>query len=532
MRRIVLAAAAVLFLTAAPFFSLVRTERAPAAHAQDAAKVDGAASFRTNCAFCHGNEGKGDGPAAYLIFPKPRDFTRGLFKIRSTHQGELPTDDDLFRVISEGMPGSAMLAWKWMPEAERRALVDEVKRLAVGVDDDDQPFKWFEKRTKGTPVEVPEEPPVTEQTIALGKKVYFRLECQKCHGGEGKGDGPSAVGLKDDWGNPISPRDFTSGLFKGGSTDRDLFLRTVAGIEGTPMPAFTRDSVSDAERWALVQFVRSLTTRPTDEPAVQAISQDLQAKKVDALPTTPEDGRWDAIPVSRIPLIQLFQKGKAPSHVDVRVAHDGKTIAFLLDWADASQNVEVLRVQDFRDGAAIQFGVKGPTTPLMGAKGMPVNIWHWKADWQADLGAFQDVEKAYPRMQMDMYPQTKGDQTVSHRQAPPSAVSTELPFVTAKAVGNPGAQQRRRSPVEDLNAVGFGTLTPQPEAQQNVQGSGLWIGGHWRVVFTRAMASPDADDAPFESGTRPTLSFAVWDGSLRDRDGQKSVTTWYRLRIE
>lgn len=534
MRRIILAVAALLVLVALSFASLVRVETGTArtALAEDGKPVDGAASYRTNCAFCHGSGGKGDGPASYLVYPRPRDFTRGLFKIRTTGQGELPTDDDLLRVITEGMPGSAMLPWKWMPEDERRALVQEVKRLAAGRDDDDEPFNWFDKRPKGKLVDVPAEPPTSDKTIALGKKAYFRLECQKCHGGEGKGDGPSAVGLKDDWGMPITPRDFTSGLFKGGSTNRDLFVRTVSGIEGTPMPGFGRDLLTDDERWALVHFVRSLTTRPTDQPSVQAVATELVAHKVAALPTSPEDPRWAAVAGTDLPLIQLFQKGKAPAVVSVRAAHDGKTIAFLLDWADTTRNAEVLRVQDFRDGAAIQFGPNGPTTPLMGAKGMPVNIWHWKADWQADLGDFQDIESAYPQMQADMYPQTKGDQTLAHRQKPPSAVSTDRPFVTAEAAANPLAQHRRASPVEDLNAVGFGTLTTQPAAQQNVQGSGLSIGGHWRVHFSRTMTSADGDDAELAAGGRTTVSFAIWDGSLRDRDGQKSVTTWYRLGIE
>lgn len=507
--------------------------RVAPADAQEKKAVDGAASYQKNCAFCHGKEGKGDGVAAYLLWPKPRDFTRGLFKIRSTP--DLPTDEDLYKTITEGLPGSAMLAWKWMPEEERRALVQEVKRLSSRTDEDSgETINFFTARPPGPALVPPLEPALTPQSIARGGDVFRKMECSKCHGGEGKGDGPSSVGLKDDWGQPIRPRDFTSGVFKGGSANADLYKRIALGIGGTPMPAFKAPQITDEERWDLVHFVHSLTRRPVDKPAIQAIEGELAAAKVAAgeVPLVPEDPRWDKVAGREIPLILLFQRSKAAEGLIVKAVHDGKTISFLLDWADTTRNAEPLRVQDFRDGAAIQFAPQGPETPLMGAPGNPVNIWHWKADWQAELGDYRDVERAYPGMQMDMYPLTSGEPTISHGGTPPSGLSTDPTFLTGTAAKNPLSATRRRSPVEDLNAVGFGTLTSQPPEQQNVAGCGAWMGERWRVVFTRVMDSPDANDAKLLTGTRITLSFAVWDGAARDRDGQKSVTTWYPMRLE
>ncbi|HEX9637640.1 MAG TPA: c-type cytochrome, partial [Acidobacteriota bacterium] len=67
----------------------------------------GRATYQKQCAACHGAEGRGDGDAAYLLYPKPRDFTAGRYRLVSTWE-RVPTDQDLFSTISRGMPGSAM----------------------------------------------------------------------------------------------------------------------------------------------------------------------------------------------------------------------------------------------------------------------------------------------------------------------------------------------------------------------------------------------------------------------------------------
>src|SRR3970282_2967135 len=60
------------------------------------------------CWFCHGLEGKGDGPVADYLNPRPRDFTSGMYKVRTTKDAEAPLDDDLFRTVTKGMAGTAM----------------------------------------------------------------------------------------------------------------------------------------------------------------------------------------------------------------------------------------------------------------------------------------------------------------------------------------------------------------------------------------------------------------------------------------
>ncbi len=83
----------------------------------------GKAVYDKWCAECHGNTGAGDGSAAEYMLPRPRDFTKGVYQIRTTASGELPTDADLLHVVTEGMPGSAMPDWKTRLNDTERADV-------------------------------------------------------------------------------------------------------------------------------------------------------------------------------------------------------------------------------------------------------------------------------------------------------------------------------------------------------------------------------------------------------------------------
>jgi mono/diheme cytochrome c family protein len=141
------------------------------------------------CAGCHGEKGDGDGDGAREMLPRPRDFTRGVYKIRTTASGEIPTDDDLMHVIAEGMPGTAMPAWKAkLNEQERRDVVAYIKS-----------FSSFFASSQAKPVQLSKDPGGGDQAIADGKATFTKLECMKCHGPAGRGDGKSAPTLKDDW---------------------------------------------------------------------------------------------------------------------------------------------------------------------------------------------------------------------------------------------------------------------------------------------------------------------------------------------
>jgi len=91
----------------------------------------GKAVYDKWCAGCHGDTGAGDGPGSEYMLPRPRDFTKGIYQIRSTASGELPTDADLLRMVTEGMPGTAMPEWKSvLTDRERADVVTYIKSLS------------------------------------------------------------------------------------------------------------------------------------------------------------------------------------------------------------------------------------------------------------------------------------------------------------------------------------------------------------------------------------------------------------------
>ncbi|MBI4055365.1 MAG: c-type cytochrome [Elusimicrobia bacterium] len=487
---------------------------------------EGKALFKKQCAVCHGSEGKGDGPAADFLFPKPRNLASKLFKLRSTPTGELPTDEDLVRTIARGMPGSAMPSFSFLSEGERKALVAYVKELA-GIDE-----------KPGKVIRVPPELAATSQTMAQGKAVYEKMGCAACHGPKGKGDGPSAATLLDSWDFPNPPNDFTRGIYKGGGSPSDLYLRFTTGMDGSPMPSF-EESLTDTERWALVHYLKSLAG---PKVAVQPSAGAIAAMEISGpLPKDPLDPLWNKVSETVIPLMRLWQGKKAVDEVLGKAIHNGKEIAFLLEWEDGEVNASFLRHQDFTDSAAIMFSLS-PKQPLpeqphftMGEKGGPVNIWYWRFDRQLDLDSFQDIERVYPAMVADdyqlertLYP--KSTEKPGHLPIT-SAPSHDPVFLAGWGAGNILSVPQRPAAVEDLNAEGFGTLAAQPQEDQNVQGHGIYVAGKWKVLFTRGLRSEGGSDAQFERGGKFPIAFAVWDGSKGDRDGQKAVTPWYLLKL-
>jgi mono/diheme cytochrome c family protein len=226
--------------------------------------------YRRYCVGCHGELGDGNGEVAQWLDPKPRDFTLGIFKCRSTPTGTLPTDEDLFNTIARGLDRSNMPVWNTFTKQQRADLVAWVKHFSPR----------FQKEKPGTPIEIPAEPEVTPERVKAGQDVFARVQCWKCHGVEGMANGPSASTLTDDLSRPILPYNFTDGSRpKCGSTDQDIYRIFMTGLDGTPMPSFS-DNIKPEEAWDLVFYLRTLQPHNTFNLKERQIAKQLGLKPV------------------------------------------------------------------------------------------------------------------------------------------------------------------------------------------------------------------------------------------------------------
>ncbi len=218
----------------------------------------GAKHYKRFCLYCHGELGDGEGENAPWIDPKPRNFTLGIFKCRSTPSGTLPLDKDLYDTVARGLINSNMPRWAPLTNQDRADLVAYVKHFSAR----------FEKEKPGDPIVIPPEPEVTADRVKAGQEVFRKMECWKCHGVEGRGNGPSADTLTDDLNRPIKPFDFhDTDRFKCGSTDQDLYRIFMTGLDGTPMPSFM-DNLKPDDAWDLVFYLRTLQPMETKEKAI------------------------------------------------------------------------------------------------------------------------------------------------------------------------------------------------------------------------------------------------------------------------
>lgn len=539
------AAAAVLIAVLVLGCGEKKTPRPPGAGTEPAAATSGSAAavrgeelYAKQCASCHGAQGFGDGAAAYLLYPKPRDFSALAFRLISTDNG-FPSDDDLFRTITNGMPGSAMPPWKHLSDGDRWALVHQVKKLtrdgkvarlvADGIQRAQAEEIADEQCVAGTPITLPRVRPVNDALLARGKAIYT-AKCASCHDDDGRGR--LKRDLEDNDGYPIFARDFTQGIFKGGAGVKDLAMRFSAGMPGTPMPSFLDQFESEDDLWAVVHYTRSFVEEGAQERVRQERRQ-LLAKKavvgfgVDADAWRESDATWLA-------LMPLAWRDDRIEGVRVQALHDGKRLALRLSWRDATKNDHQIGQRAFGDAAALQFSADAdPPFFAMGARGAAVNIWHWKAVWEGDDAGFRDVEFSFPHSVWDVYQSLKEPPFGRHSAVGefPTAAHDPL-FLSGRGAGNPLSRAENPSTVEDLTAEGFGTLTSRARDEQQVRGAARWRDGEWSVVFVRNLAENGKGSVGFAAGRTLSIAFAVWDGSALDRDGQKSVTIWHRLTLQ
>lgn len=199
----------------------------------------GRAVYERHCLGCHGEEGRGNGPAAPFLETRPRDFTLGKYRYRSTELGHLPLDGDLYRSIFRGLPGSPMPTWKELSDEQIWLLVDYLKSLYEG-------DKKFNDRDKIIPVPPPRVDPTPDVEILRGRAVYLAAQCANCHGVQGEGDGEGWDDTTSDYGGRVRPRDLRPRLKNADTPELYVLLgRHLERLVGAPAWA----KVSAGEKW-------------------------------------------------------------------------------------------------------------------------------------------------------------------------------------------------------------------------------------------------------------------------------------------
>jgi DMSO reductase family type II enzyme heme b subunit len=451
--------ASVVPLVACVSFAASLSLAAPCAFAQGDANA-GKAVYELKCAGCHGVKGDGKGPAAELLLPRPRDFTSGIYKIRTT-VNKTPTDQDIFRIVTEGMPGTSMPAWSVLPEKDRWNLVAYIKAFAGD--------KLKEPAKK---VELPKEVGSSEASIKRGKEMYEAIECHKCHGAEGRADGPSRGELKDEWGNPVPPANLAKRWnFRGGHSRTDIATRIANGVLGTPMPAFLDAVEKPEDVWHLTNFIMALGP---DSPRHATLLPVTAVR--DAIPDDPNAEIWKKIDGNNIPLmgqVIIDPRNFNPSIdlVAVRAVYNDKEIAFHLTWDDPSNSTKGDGKTTFVDAISLQFPPQitaGTERPyfLMGDGSEAVYLLRWDAD--------------------------------------------------------KGASEATANGPTKIAAVKGG----------EVAGKAVYANGRYQLVLKRALAVQGAERPTFRSAVFTPVAFQAWDGGAGEAGPKMSLTSWYYLRLE
>ncbi len=423
--------------------------------------------YLRSCSQCHGDKGDGKGPAAERMFTKPRDLTTGAYKIRTTPNGEIPTDEDLARAISEGLPGSTMPAWKGAyGRAEIADLVAYIKTFSDRFSSE-KPSKVYSltgaKRA-------------TPESIADGRKLYLEMQCNSCHGMEGRADGPSAP--TDDSGNPIRPANFQKAWkLRGGHRVEDIFRTILTGLNGTPMPAYV-DALGDnpegyAKAWDLANYVLSLSS---GKPALGEV---LRAQGLEGeLPASPEDPAWKRVKATGFPLFgQIMEEPRqfeaSIDFLSARGLYNQEELALLLEWDDPIRDPQP--EQKAPDSVQIQTPLRlypesqAGERPyfLVGDSSHPVNLWRWDS---------------------------KTDKALSLKSTGLSSTKTPLPgvFVSSSAYSE----------------------------------------GRWRLLVRRKIKLAGEEGLSLTPGVFVPIAFSAWDASSGDAGSKRSVSSWYYLLLE
>ena len=471
----------------------------------EAQRESGKKIYLKYCSQCHGEKGDGEGYAAPHLRPRPRNFTTGKFKVRTTPNGSLPTHQDLVNIIRHGMPYTSMPAWPKFTD-------QEVSDLAYFITTFSPDFAVPANAPKPVPLE--SAPKSTKESIELGKKLYEENGCVKCHGTVGRGDGPSAPTLIDDWGHPIRPADLSqSWTLRGGSSREDIFRTMSTGLNGTPMASFL-EALKPEQRWAIADFIDSLSGPNGPGYANLVVARHV----LDPIDLAKGAASFAAAPAARFPIVgQIMEPGRAfhppATRVIVQAIYDADAIALLVRWHDMN---------------ADKAGKNGPSLPVP-----PEEEEEAAASPAGQAGAPAGAQPADPFAE-----QAAPTVPVSEFS---DAVAVQIPSQVSTGARKPyfifGDGQ---NPVDlwffdlgrpdPLQFTGKGSADIAPNATGDLTGVASYDRGEWSVIFKRPLKA--ASGAPFSPGEFMPIAFSVWDGFARERGNRRGLTAWYSLYVE
>lgn len=554
----------------------------PRAQEDAAPAADGAPGkelYEKYCSQCHGDDGAGEGIAAPYVNPRPRDFTSGKYKIRMTPTGGVPTDADLERAIRQGLPYTAMPAFPNFTEQQLDQVVAYVKSFA---DDFEDPEAYLD------PIDIPEPPPYSaEQAAKDGRRIYEETGCARCHGEKGRGDGPSAPTLVDDWGHHIRSADLTKPwTFRGGGTRRDIFRTMSTGFAGTPMPGF-HGSLPAEDIWAISDYIYYLGGETTKAP---------YSNMVRAVATTGEldlgQGRelFADAPSALFRLVgQIMEPGRqfhpAVVEVEARALFNDDEIALMVSWNDmraetVGSNAPDLRIPPEEQAAALmadetgdedEGGFWGDAEADEGDDGE--DFWGEAAVDEGEEASGEDFwgdatvdeeeaagddfwgDAAVDDAAADEGEEDAGDDFWGTGDDEPAAAAPTTPdteFSDAVAIQLPRSRPQGiarpyflfgdvQNPVElwyvDLASpdqsqlwLGRGSTALAPSDEPGPEVSATYEDGRWTVIYKRQRLP--LVGVPFEDDAFLPIAFTVWDGFQRERGNRRGLTTWYSLYLE
>ena len=253
----------------------------------------------------------------------------------------------------------------------------------------------------------------------------------------------------------------------------------------------------------------------------------LEIKKVsgDLTKADPNAPYWKDAPEGLVtllaqPMIAPRPETTTTENVVVQAVHDGTRAAFRLRWKDTEKS-EAGRLGEFSDGLALEFPLKEGTTPpvMMGAKDLPVHLFHWRAQYQRDNEQGKPTMKdLYPHQSIDMYPH-------EYKEAPSNPSAAEK-FSPGVAEGNP--QSYAKTGVDEIIAEGFSTSSVQ--AGHGSAAHGDWANGEWVLVIVRPLAVEGG--STLKAGGAGSIAFAIWQGGKGEVGSRKCVTMqWTPVKV-